>query len=47
LAARHWRALAPLKVEHADDPAPALVLAQRVIAIVMQAAAVAHERATR
>lgn len=47
LASWHRRSGAPLEVEHADDPAPALVLPQQMIASVVQAAAVAHECAAR
>ena len=42
---RHGRSRSSLEVQHADDPAPALVPAHWMIAIIVQAAAVAHQRA--
>jgi hypothetical protein len=47
VAGWHRCSHATLEVEHADDPAPALILAQRVILLVVQAAAIAHQRAAR
>src|SRR5579859_5597964 len=44
---RHRLARAPLEIEHTDDPAPALIAAHGTIAIVVQAAAIAHQRAAR
>ena len=47
VAGRHWFARAALEIEYTDDPTSALVLAHRVIMIVVQAAAIAHQCAAR
>ena len=47
VAGRHRFARAALEVEHADDPASALILAHGVIMLVVQAATIAHQRAAR